>query len=286
MDRELEGLPKEEQAARLSAIKRKHRKRRIIVYGSLIAVAWSFWAWQPWEFDLLERKPSDVSKVDPDSKRLFAPGTKVLVVTAHPDDSEFYIGGTLHLLGKTAVIDQVICTDGDKGYYGFFTNAAENRRVRRAEAQQALDAWGGRELTLLGHPDGRLRVTDELVDQIAAKVRNFRPDYVLAFDGDFPPRLSHQDHRRAGDAAQLAVLKAGVPLWLCRFSTVGANFYVDITDVWDRKEQLLAVHKSQFNGDRLRRVSNMVAGNAEKDGEAIDVGLAEGYRCERVFAVR
>ena len=267
----------------LAARKKKHLRRRIVVYGSIIGLLWGFWAWQPWEFDIVERKPKPPPpRIDPDAKKLFAKGTKVLVITAYPDDSEFYIGGTLNLLGKTAEIHQIICTDGDKSYYWLFTNAAENRRIRHIEANQAKDAWHGKDLTFLGYPDGRLRVRDELVDKIAAEIRRLRPDYVMAFDGDFPPRMSHQDHRRAGDASLPAVRKAGVPLWHMMFSTNAANFYVDISDVWTEKEKLLAIHASQFNGERLERVTNMVGSSAEADGEAAGVTLAEGFRCIRI----
>jgi LmbE family N-acetylglucosaminyl deacetylase len=269
--------------ADVSAIKRKHRKRRIVVYGTLFVAAWAFWAWVPWNFDIVERKPKKpLPRVDPDVKKLFTKGTRILLVTAHPDDSEFYIGGALTRLGKSAEIHQVICTDGDKTYYWIFTNAAENRRVRRIEAKEALGKWGGKTLDFLGYPDGRLRVSDELVDKIVDKIRIYRPDYVFAFDPDYPPRVSHSDHRRAGEAAQAAVLKAGVPLWHMMFSTNAPNFFIDISDQWPDKEKLLQIHRSQFHGDRLEKVTNMVAYSAEKDGEALGTTYAEGFRCVRI----
>jgi LmbE family N-acetylglucosaminyl deacetylase len=265
------------------ALRKKHRKRRLWVYGSLLAGLFAAYSWQPWEFDVVPRRlPNPNPPMNPDKEGLFAPGTKVLVITAHPDDSEFYIGGLLTKLGKTADIRQVICTDGDKGYYGPFTNADENRRVRRAEAREANRSWGGKGVEFLSHPDGRLRANDELIDQLAQTMRTFQPDYVLAFDGDFPPRFSHQDHRRAGDAALAAAKKSGVPKWCLLFSTIAPNFAFDITDLWDQKKLLLAVHKSQWTGERLERVSNMVAGFAEQDGEAFDMTLAEAFRCIRI----
>ena len=48
-----------------------------------------------------------------------------------------------------------------------------------------------------------------------------------------------------------------------------------------QKEKLLSIHESQFNGERIQRVSGMVAGSAEIDGEAAGVALAEGFRCVR-----
>src|SRR5690349_3380955 len=97
------------------ARKRKHRKRRIIVYGGLLLAIYAFWIWQPYEWDIFPHQPVPNPPVDPDSKHLFSEGTKVLVVTAHPDDSAFYIGGFLTQLGRSgADVHQIICTDGDK----------------------------------------------------------------------------------------------------------------------------------------------------------------------------
>lgn len=269
----------EEKPAR----KKRMRNRRLWVYGSLLAGVWAAYCWQPYEYDFIPRKaPSPNPPVDPDHEHLFAAGTRVLVVSAHPDDSEFYIGGLLSQLGKTAQIHQVICTDGDKGYYGPFTNADENRRVRHLEAQAAHRAWGGKGVEFLGHPDGRLRVTDELVNQLAEAMRRYQPDYVLAFDGDYPPRMSHQDHRRSGDATLLAAKKCGIPKWCLLFSTSAPNYAFDITDLWDRKKELMSNHKSQWTGEKFDRVTNMVASIAEEDGEKFGMSLAEGFRCLRI----
>ena len=268
--------------AQILANKKRNRKRRLVVYGCLIGGLWAGYVWQPWEFDVIQKFPAQPDpKVDVDQPKLFAKGTKVLVVTAHPDDSEFYVGGTLTRLAKTANIHQVICTDGDKAYYWIFTNANENREVRRTEAQQALNTWHGSNLSFLGHPDGRLRANDNLVREIKDEIAEFKPDYVLAFDGNYPPRFSHQDHRRAGDAAYAACEELRMPLWLMQFSTSAPNAFVDITDQWDAKAKLLAVHKSQFSGERLQRVTNMVASLAEMDGEKNGTTYAEGFRCTK-----
>lgn len=263
-------------------VRKKRRNRRIIFYGTLIVALVGFWNWQPWEYDFIKRTPpASNPPVDPENSKLFAKGTRVLVVTAHPDDSEFYIGGTLTQLAKGAEIYQVICTDGDKGYYPF-EDHERNRRVRKAEAQSAADAWKGREVVFLGYPDGRLRDTEAAVDRMVAIIDRVKPDYILSFDGEYPTNPSHQDHRRAGDITRKAALRAKGPRWLMGFSTLYPNFVVDITDDWDRKKELLAIHKSQFYGERLERVSNMVAGMAENDGERIGVTLGEGFRCIRL----
>ncbi|AIE85317.1 LmbE family protein [Fimbriimonas ginsengisoli Gsoil 348] len=252
------------------------------MYGGLLAGLFGAYSFQPYEFDFIPRKiPNPNPPVDPDKNRLFAPGTKILVITAHPDDSEFYIAGSLSQLGKTAEIQQVICTDGDKGYYGPFTDSAENRRVRRMEATQAHEAWHGKGITFLGHPDGRLRANDELVTQLVDAIEKFKPEYVLAFDGEYPPRFSHQDHRRSGDAALAACKRCGVPKWCLLFSTIAPNFAIDITDIWDQKVALLSIHKSQW-AQKMEGISGMVGALAEEDGTKFGLSLAEGYRCVKI----
>lgn len=272
-------LPDEVNLAR----RKRRRRRRWWFYGGVIGALWGFYVWQPWEFDLIPRRlPNPNPPVDPEPGRLFAKGTKVLLITAHPDDSEFYVGGTLVQLGRAgAEITQVVVTDGDKAYYPF-EDYEQNRRVRRAEQDEASKRWNVRELVYLGYPDGRLRVTDRLVADLVAVMERVRPEYVLAFDGAYPPRFSHQDHRRAGEAAERAAAQYGKARWLMRFSTLAPNYVRDITDDWTTKSELLAVHESQFHGERLERVRGLVASRAEEDGERVGVPLGEGFRCSRL----
>jgi LmbE family N-acetylglucosaminyl deacetylase len=264
--------------------KRKHRNRRIVVYGSLVAVFYAAFLWIPWNLDIVEKKPAQpLPAVDPDSAKLFAKGTRILLVTAHPDDSEFYIGGTLLKLSKSANVDQVICTDGDKSFYWIFTNVEENRRVRHQEATQANQTWKGHSLTFLGYPDGRLRDNDELENRILAKIREIQPDYIMSFDPEYPPRVSHSDHRRAGEATLAAARKAGIGQWLMMFSTNAPNYISDVTEVWDARLKLLGIHKSQWTGQRLERVSNMISEHAiDEAGLAKDAQYGEGFRCVRI----
>ena len=64
-----------------------------------------------------------------------------------------------------------------------------------------------------------------------------------------------------------------------RYSTIAANYVVDIGDQWEAQKKLLAIHKSQFHDERLERVTNMVESNADEDGRRIGVNFGEGFRC-------
>jgi LmbE family N-acetylglucosaminyl deacetylase len=261
----------------------RRAKRRAIVYGGLIAALWGFWIWQPWEFDLFPRAvPNPHPRVDPDSAALFSRRARVMVVTAHPDDSEFYVGGTLMQLARAgADLTHVVVTDGDKGYYPF-EDEVRNRRVRRAEQREASGRWKAREVVFLGFEDGRLQVTEAVIEALVREIRRLSPDYVLVCDPLYPPRFSHRDHRRSGTAVEQALRRIRGPKWLLRFSTRAPNFVVDITDDWEGKRELLAIHRSQFFGERLKRVENLVASFAETDGERIGVPLGEGFRCTQL----
>ncbi len=265
------------------ALRRKHRRRRIIVYGSLLLTIYAFWIWQPYEIDLIPHQPNPNPPIDPDTGHLFSPGTKVLVVTAHPDDSAFYIGGFLTQLGKSgAEIHQIICTDGDKAYYWIFAEPESLRKVRRNEAIEEMHAWSGQDVLFLGKPDGRLRADDALVKRIRRRIDEIQPEYVICFDGDYPPRMSHQDHRRSGEAAAEAAIGAPSVRWLMRFSTHAPNWICDISNDWDSQQKLLQIHASQFHGDRLEMVTNMVEDLAIKDAQRINATYGEGFRCVRL----
>lgn len=264
-------------------IRKKRRVRRLYFYGGLAIAFIGFYLWQPWEFDFIPRAlPNPNPLIDPDSKRLFARGTRISIVTAHPDDSEFYMGGLLTKLHKSgAIVSQVICTDGDKGFYPFEDYLA-NRKVRRSEALQAARTWGGIDLVFLGFPDGRLRNNEATRAAALKELQRQRPEIVLTFDGDYPPRFSHQDHRRSGEIVQSIVTLVPTAKWLMRFSTQAPNYIVDITDEWEDQKKLVAIHESQFYGERLARVLNMIGSRAEDEGNLSGVGLGEGLRCSPV----
>ncbi len=270
--------PTPEELAR----RRKRRiKTRLWFYGSFFGLLYGFLWYQPYEIDVFPRKlPVPNPMVDPDTKRLFAKGVKVLVVTAHPDDSEFFIGGLLIKLARSgAELHQVICTDGDKGYYLFFTNAEQNRIVRRQEARAAARAWKAKSIEFLGYPDRFLHSNPDVIQRIADAIEQVRPEYILTFDGEYPPRASHQDHRRCGDATKIAAEQTHIAKWLMMFQTIAPNYVVDISDLWEDQKKLLMIHNSQFYGEHLEGVENMISYSAEKDGALTGYDMGEGLRC-------
>ena len=160
-------------------------------------------------------------------------------------------------------------TDGDKGYEPW-EDAATNRRVRRAEE---TEAWAGEEVTFLGFPDGRLGQNDETVARAAEALRG--ADWVVSFDGDYPPKVAHRDHTVAGEIAKRAARLAGAK-WLVRFATHAPNWTFDLTGFDLEHRRLLEFHRSQWTGQKEARVWGTVFENGIADGERIgkEYGLA------------
>lgn len=249
-----------------------------------MAGAGLFYAWQPQRVDWFPRRPPPPHRwLDPGRDRLFARGTRVAVVTAHPDDAEFYLGGLLPQLGDAgAWLALIVVTDGDKGYQPF-ADAARNRHVRRGEQDRAAAAWGARQVVYFGYPDSRFRRSRGLEARLARALQRLEPEYVLTFDADYPPRVTHRDHLAVGAAAAAAAARVAPAPWLLRFSTSAPNFAVDVTARWPQRWELLHRHRSQFARNPRRALAHrLITAAAVADGRLLGVRYAEGLRGTRL----
>jgi LmbE family N-acetylglucosaminyl deacetylase len=210
---------------------------------------------------------------------LFSPGTRIAVVTAHPDDTEFYVPGLLTRLGDAgAAITLIVATDGEKAYQPFAI-AERNRRVRRAEQHAAAAMWRAREVVYLGYPDSRFQVTAGVISRIERELQRQAPEYVFTFDPAYPPRVTHRDHCCIGDAARRATREISSVDWLVFFSTREPNYALDVTELWDWRWKLLRMHRSQFHGGRLAVARRLITADARAAGRLIGTRYAEALRC-------
>ncbi|HTF55040.1 MAG TPA: PIG-L deacetylase family protein [Pseudonocardia sp.] len=193
--------------------------------------------------------------------------SRVLVVTAHPDDVDFGAGGTVAAYTKAGIeVAYCVCTSGDAG--GFDDTPRDQMAALREREQRAAAAeLGVEDVTFLGYPDGRLTASIELRRDISRQIRRFRPDRVLTQSPEYywaRVGASHPDHRATGEAAFAAVypdarnpfahpelLAEGldpwtVPeMWLMAAPDERQNHVVDITDTIESKLAALRAHESQ-----------------------------------------
>lgn len=254
--------------------------KRIGIALAVIAILLGLgYVWQPLRFDLIERRPErPLPRISVDEIGLFKKGKQIALVTAHPDDEAFYSGGTLYRLQESgAKVTLIVLTDGDKGYYPFFDSNALAKE-RQAETREAARRVGIEEVIFFGYPDGRLSFNGDTVARLAREIRRLDPEIVMGFDPYYWPRRSHKDHRIAGEVTRDALKQIAFRGWVLYFSTVAPTTAVDVDRTWAQAQDLLAVHKSQFNGEKLGFIQGMVSERALMTGEAFEMGFAEGFR--------
>lgn len=254
-------------------------KRTGIAVGILAVLFLCFYAWQPWRFDLVERKPNKrLPRIAIEETGLFERGKRIALVTAHPDDEAFYLGGTLFKLKESgAKTTLLVLTDGDKGYYPFF-DSVSLAKTRKKETQESAKTVGIEEVVFFSFPDGRLSFEDKTVKRLAEEIIELSPEIVLTNDPLYWPRLSHRDHRVSGEITAKALEEIGFTGWVLFFQTNGPNTFADVDRHWGDAQDLLGVHKSQFFGERLERIKAMVSERALNAGEKFGAGFAEPFR--------
>ena len=251
---------------------------RIITLFCII-VGGAYW-WNPQKLHYPPKKaPVDFPKIDPESAKLFRKGTNVTVVVGHPDDAEFFISGTLLKLHDAgAKITLIVVTDGDKSFYPpYTTNVEENRRIRRQEQRDASASYGAF-VVFLGGPDGRYDPDEPgLRAKLKAAIDDSNPDYLIAFDSEYIPMVQHRDHENSGRAT--TELASGTSSsWLLLFSSTANNYVVDTSKYWEGRSRLVAIHKSQFYGEKLQWVRGTLFERSMNDGESGGFELGEGFR--------
>ncbi len=187
----------------------------------------------------------------------------VLVLTPHPDDAEFFAGGTISQMAAAG--DRIliaIATDGRCGSFAYDSDTLA--AIRAEEARRGAALLGAEPPTLLGHPDmGLDRLpTGYLREQFIRLIRRHRPGVVICQD-PFTPGETHPDHRATAWAATEAINASHLPLvhpehaaeglaphfvvekYFYREAAEGANRIVDISATFDRKMAALAAHESQ-----------------------------------------
>ncbi|MDE0719873.1 MAG: PIG-L family deacetylase [Dehalococcoidia bacterium] len=222
---------------------------------------------------------------------------KVLVITPHPDDADFWCSGTIaKWLGDGATVRYVLCTDGGKGTTDPNISSADLSKLREQEQADAVEALGVQELVLLHHPDGSLEDDDELRRELVRQIRQVQPDVVLCPEPYRKNLAWHRDHRIAGQVALDAVFPCArdhlhfVELWrdeglephktptMLFWGTENADTTINITESMDSKIKAVAAHKSQMDGRSLKEIEDFVRERAQVSEGGSGKEYVEAFR--------
>jgi N-acetylglucosamine malate deacetylase 1 len=226
---------------------------------------------------------------------------RVFAVAAHPDDIEFQMAGTLILLGEAGY--EIHYMNIANGCCGSATLGAEEiAQIRCEEAQSAAELIGA-----VYHPsltdDLNIFYEPGLLARMSSIMRDVAPDIVLTHS----PQDYMEDHQNAARLAAGAAFTRGIPNYRTDphmdsvdhpvtvyhaqphgnrdplGERVVPDIYVDITEVIEKKTQMLACHASQKSwldhsqglGAYLDAMRAMSAEVGEMSGR---FSIAEGWR--------
>lgn len=219
-----------------------------------------------------------------------------MVILAHPDDPEFFLGGTIAEWVKQGhEVSYLLLTKGQRGVSPEYPDPADLDTVRVREQQNAAAKLGVNKVDFLDFQDGYLVADIEARKKVAREIRKTRPDVVATFDPLLiyqRGRINHPDHRTAGqiviDAIFPAVgnsaffpefLEEGLAphqveeLWLS--VPVEANFELDVTHNWQLRLDALLEHVSQI-GEPAKFLELMEARRQTRWGE--EMRYVESFR--------
>ena len=226
--------------------------------------------------------------------------TDVLVISPHPDDSEFGVAGSVARWVKEGkVVVYVICTNGEKGTSDPAVSPDALKVIRQKEQKAAADLLGVHEVIFLGYEDQGLEDTSLFRKDIVRWIRHFKPDTLVTAD-PYRRYIWHRDHRITGqvvlDAAfpyardHLAypdLLEEGLEPHkvkeILTWASEDPNYYSDITATFETKLAALRCHDSQVGAHHFPSLEQWLRKRAEDAAREQDFLLAEAFHRAEFF---
>ncbi|HMN06952.1 MAG TPA: bacillithiol biosynthesis deacetylase BshB1 [Flavobacteriales bacterium] len=228
----------------------------------------------------------------------------ILCITAHPDDTEIGMGGTvlrhIHLGHRVGIVD---LSSGELGTRG-------SGELRRTEAAAAAASMGVQVRYQLDLADGFFEEDRESLLKVVQVIRRHRPQVVFTN----AIRDRHPDHGRGGKLVSRACFLSGLrriatedggqaqEAWRPRAvyhciqdRWIDPDIVFDVTGFWEGKMKALGCFKSQFyDPDSTEPVSPIsvpeffptLEGRALETGRLIGVKYGEGFTVERAAGIR
>ncbi|KKU95877.1 MAG: LmbE family protein [Candidatus Gottesmanbacteria bacterium GW2011_GWA1_48_13] len=182
----------------------------------------------------------------------------LLFVGAHPDDADIECGGTaIKLLQAGHTVTYVSMTNGNAGHHAMKKEDLASRRLNETKAVTKLL---GVNYIIVDNNDAELQATLENRHKLIKIIRKVKPTIIVTHR----PNDYHADHRNTSLLIQDAMYLVAVPLVCPDIAALtynpvvvyhqdgftkpypfSPNVFVDITDVIDKKMEVLSLYESQ-----------------------------------------
>lgn len=199
----------------------------------------------------------------------------ILAVVAHPDDLEIMAGGSiLRFLQEGKKVHVLVLTTGSwKNPEGVVVRSLEDiqKEVDNVKAYVNYTTY-----EVLNEETENLKFKDELVCEVLKRIADYKIDTIITtWDHD-----TANDHKVASAIALAACrrvpnfLMGQINYYMTTFFT--PNFYVDITDTWQNKLELISCFTSQWERN-CKDWTEFLGSTSEYYGKVAGVKRAEGF---------
>jgi len=200
----------------------------------------------------------------------------ILIIACHPDDWEIGMAGTAYLLKDKFNIHIIVASDGERGntWNTTWEPEPEVAALRAGHANKSAE-----KINATNHffklPDGEIYADEEAVNKTVKLLEEIDPALVFLH---WP--IDKPDHAAASAMAMMALTKTRMifdrEIYFFEVGLINhftPEIYVDITSVWNIKEELVHIHE-RFDDGRFVRLAEQ---SASHHGRTNRCRYAEGF---------
>lgn len=226
--------------------------------------------------------------------KIFGDKKTVMVVMAHPDDTEIFCGGLLaRLISDGKKVVSVKMTNGDSGCKDEVISHDELAKERIMEDSNSMKSLGIAESDSvhLNLGDGKVENDLATIGKVAYLIRKYKPDLVISHNPEdviisYAKNVNwvnHRDHLNTGNAVVNAVYPYSrdllfypehfkdkdvtphkvVELLLVDFYNHPDEVFFDITEFYENRLQCLMCHKSQYDLAKAKELAEFMTVNGD-----------------------
>ena len=213
---------------------------------------------------------------------------RILVLSAHPDDETFGMGGTIKKYSdQGAEIDIFVISDGASAQY----SDKKMIDVRRESCINAGKILGVKNFDFLDFPDAKLDniPTLEITQKIEEKISTFKPEIIFTT----PNNDGHQDHKKVNECTLIAARPKTIflkqiiqyELFSTNRTTFSPNLFVDISKEFQPKLDAIKQYNSEIEDYPHVRSIKAVETLANMRGVESGFEKAEAFKIIRSYMI-